>query len=179
MAARYEYKPVKVNITDYQRAKMKSAIDAGKPVVIQLKFTDLTGNDILALTQGQIEAIAKAYESNSGVRISMSKTQTEYNKTVSGGFIGALLSAALPAVIGAIAPDAISWLYKKFTGTGIIKNGDQLIKMKRLGDGLYLKPFQSDKFTTYANGLYLKPSTGGADYSKTDLNDYDVFKLFK
>ena len=178
MTARYEYKNVKVNINDYQRAKIKSAVDAGKPVTIQLKFVDLTGNDILALTQGQIDSIAKAYENNSGVRITMSKTQTEFNKTVSGGFIGALLSAALPAVIGAVAPDAISWLYKKFTGTGIIKNGEQLIKIKRLGDGLFLRPFQSDKFTTYANGLYLKSNTG-ADYSKTDLNDYDVFKLFK
>ena len=60
MTNRYEYKNIKVNITDYQKAKVKAAIDACKPVTIQLKFTDLAGNDVLALTQGQVDAIAKA-----------------------------------------------------------------------------------------------------------------------
>ena len=60
MTSRYEYKNVKVNITDYQKTKMKAAFDAGKPVTFQLKFEDLTGNDVLALTQGEIDAIAKA-----------------------------------------------------------------------------------------------------------------------
>jgi hypothetical protein len=55
-------------------------------VAIRLSHKDISGEDVLALTQAQINKITKAYQSEKGVTIKMSKTQIEHNAKVEGGF---------------------------------------------------------------------------------------------
>ena len=178
----YEYKKISVNISDFQKDKIRKAIENNKSVTIQLSYEDLVGNDVIAVTQDQLDDIAEAYQKKEGIRIKMSKTQTKHNKEMTGGFLGALLSAALPAVIGAVAPDAISWLWNKITGkSAVAKQGGQLIKIEKLGEGLYLRPYQSDKFNDIkvGNGLFLKNTGAGYDLSDINLDDVKLMNLLK
>ena len=182
MATRYEYTPTKVRISENQKSKIKKAIDEGKPVSIQLSYADLSADsasgehDILALTQGQINNMAKAYESKKGVRITLSKTQLERNRETRGGFIAALLSS----IAAAAAPQLISYLYDKIKGRGlVIKNDNQMIKVKQFGQGLYLRPYNNDKIT--ASGLYLHKGSGEFELDDSGIKpeDLSILNLFK
>src|SRR6218665_260566 len=83
------YQNVKVNISEGQKDKIERALKAESEVSIKLSHDDL--NHVVALTQAQINKMAKAYENGKYVTIKMSKTQIEYNKKVEGGFTDALL----------------------------------------------------------------------------------------
>src|SRR6218665_1053831 len=86
------YQNVKVNSSEGKKDKIERALQAELEVSIKLSHDDLNHGDyVLALTQAQVNKMAKAYENGKGVTIKMSKTQIEYNKKVEGGFIGALL----------------------------------------------------------------------------------------
>src|SRR5688572_33152354 len=86
------YTNIKVNISEGQRDKIKRAVEAGcDGVSIRLSYNDLSGEHVLALTQAQLNKMAKAYENGTGVSIKMSKTQLIHNAKVEGGFIGAIL----------------------------------------------------------------------------------------
>ena len=65
------YTNVKVNISDNQKIKIKQAISNGTGVSIRLVHDKLTGEDILALTQAQINKITKAFQEGKGVTIKM------------------------------------------------------------------------------------------------------------
>ena len=175
MTERYRYTNVKVNLSDNQKDKIRAALNNNKSVAIQLKHGDLNGDDILPLTQGQLNNLAKAYENKTGVRIIMSKTQVEHNKTIEGGILGAILGAVASAAL----PSVVSWIYDKITGKGLfVKRGGRIVNVRQLGDGLYLKPYSSDKMTTYGDGLYIK--TGGGFEAVTDagnLKDHDLLRL--
>ena len=70
------YTNVKVNISEGQEEKIKRALQAGSDNVnIRLSPSDFSGEHVLALTQAQINRIAKAYENGNGVTIKMSKTR--------------------------------------------------------------------------------------------------------
>ena len=189
MAKRYQYTNAKVHISHHQKDKIRKALNDKKPVTIQLKYEDLNGDDILAFTQGQLNNMAKAYENSTGVRIIMSKTQVEHNKTIEGGFLGALLGAVASAVL----PSAVSWIYNKIAGNNApkgasstepqaneftsgkglyIKRGGQIVNIRQLGSGLYLKPYTSDKMATYGDGLFIK--TGGRFESVPNVNLKDL-----
>lgn len=186
MAERYKYTNAKVHISDHQKDKIRKALNDKKPVTIQLKYEDLNGSDILAFTQGQLNNMAKAYENSTGVRIIMSKTQVEHNKTIEGGFLGALLGAVASAVL----PSAVSWVYNKIagnnapkanelvSGTGLyVKRGGQIVNIRQLGSGLYLKPYASDKMSTYGDGLFIKTGNGFEAVQDANLKDLELLNI--
>src|SRR6218665_179829 len=85
------YMNVKVNVSEGQKDKIKRALEAGTGVTIRLSHGDLSGEHVLALTQGEINKMAKVYQNGTGMALKMSKTQLEHNAKVEGGFIGAIL----------------------------------------------------------------------------------------
>ena len=80
------YVNVKVNISEGQKQKLQSALQVGGPVSIRLGHEDLSGEDVLALTNSQVNKITKAYEGGKGITIKMSKSQLAHNKKVEGRY---------------------------------------------------------------------------------------------
>jgi len=170
------YTNVKVNISEGQNDKIKRALEAQcDGVSIRLSHDDLLGEHVLALTQAQINKMAKAYQNGKGVTIKMSKTQLVHNAKVEGGFIGAilpflatagkfLLSSMLPSLaqgaMAGIGSAAASKVVDKISGSGVLyinKNGITG-KVKAAGDGLYLSPWP--KGISMGSGLYMKTGQG-------------------
>ena len=57
------YINVKVQISDSQKEKLKKAFDSNsKSLKILLTFSDLNGEDVIALTNSQLDRLVKAYE---------------------------------------------------------------------------------------------------------------------
>jgi len=172
------YVNVKVNISEGQKEKIKHAIENKKAVSLRLSHSDLTGEHLLALTQAQINKMAKAYENGTGVTIKFSKTQLEHNKTVVGGFIGAilpflatagkfLLSSVLPSLatglLSGVGSAAGNKVVNKISGSGVMylkKNGVGC-KVIPAGQGLYLAPW--NKGSAVGSGLYIKTGSGYVD----------------
>ena len=162
-----QYTKVKVNISEGQKQKLQAALHAVGPVSIRLKHEDLNGSDILALTQSQINKLTKAYTSNKGVTLRMSKSQVKYNMTIEGGFLGALASIAMRAVptiaktvLPALGLGALSGLassgVQKVVGNGLyLKKGGCVCQLETDGKGLYLGPVSGSSFNTVGDGLYL------------------------
>jgi hypothetical protein len=90
-----------------------------------------------------------------GVRIALSKTQLEHNKTMEGGFIGSLVAGLASAVL----PSLASFVMDKISGKGIfMKRGGNIFKLKQMREGLYLRPYKAD--ITTGDGLYFKTGSG-------------------
>ena len=53
-------------------------------------FSDLHGEDVIALTKSQFDRQLKAYEEKKGMTIRMSKTKLAYNMKIEGEFLPAL-----------------------------------------------------------------------------------------
>jgi hypothetical protein len=107
------YVNVKVNMSEGQKAKIKQAIEAGQAVSIRSSHSDLSGEHLLALTQAQVNKMTKAYQNGTGITIKISKTQLEHNKTVVGGFIGAILpflATASKFVLSSVIPSLATGL---------------------------------------------------------------------
>ena len=189
------YTNVKVNISNNQKIKIKQAISNGTGVNIRLLHDKLEGDDILALTQSQINKIAKAFQSGKGVTIKMSKTQVEHNMKVEGGFLpilAGLASSILPALTGTVLPAlatgalsgvASNLIGKLFntqnaaSGSGLyIKKGGACCKVQELGSGLYLKPYRGDGLKSLGEGLYIKTGNGFIDGSGLILGEKSPFK---
>lgn len=169
------YVNVKVNISEGQKEKIKQAIQSGGAVSIRLSHGDLSGEHVLALTQAQINKMAKAYQSGTGMTIKMSKTQIEHNAKVEGGFIGAilpflatagrfLLSNVLPSLatglLSGVGSAAGSKVVDKISGSGVIylkKNG-MGCKLIPAGEGMYLRPWRQG--SSVGEGLYMKNGQG-------------------
>ena len=180
---RYEsetrYVNVKVNISEGQKQKLQSAIQVGGPVSIRLGHEDLNGEDVLALTNAQVNKIAKAYEGGKGITIKMSKSQLAHNKKVEGGFLGMLASLAaralpmlaktvLPALgVGALTGLASSGV-QKVMGQGLyLKKGGCVCQVETDKKGLYLSPASGSGFSKVGDGLYLR--RGGQLYDGKGL----------
>ena len=180
---RYEsetrYVNVKVNISEGQKKKLQSAIQVGGPVSIRLGHEDLNGGDVLALTNSQVNKIAKAYQGGKGITIKMSKSQLAHNKKVEGGFLGMLASLAaralpmlaktvLPALgVGALTGLASSGV-QKVMGQGLyLKKGGCVCQVETDKKGLYLSPASGSGFSKVGDGLYLR--RGGQLYDGKGL----------
>ena len=180
---RYEsetrYVKVKVNISEGQKQKLQSALQVGGPVSIRLGHEDLNGEDVLALTNSQVNKITKAYEGGKGITIKMSKSQLAHNKKVEGGFLGMLASLAaralpmlaktvLPALgVGALTGLASSGV-QKVMGQGLyLKKGGCVCQVETDGKGLYLGPVSGSGFSKVGDGLYLR--RGGQLYDGKGL----------
>ena len=175
------YENVKVNISEGQKEKIKQAIQSGASVSIRLSHGDLSGDGehVLALTQAQINKMVKAFNSGKGMTIKMSKTQTEHNAKIEGGFIGALLpllatagkfllSSVLPSLatglLSGVGSAAGSKVVDKISGSGVmyLKKNGMGCKLVPAGQGLFLRPW--NKGSSLGEGLYMKSGQG---YMKT------------
>ena len=180
---RYEsetrYVDVKVNISEGQKKKLQTALQVGGPVSIRLGHEDLNGEDVLALTNSQVNKITKAYEGGKGITIKMSKSQLAHNKKVEGGFLGMLASLAartlpmlaktvLPALgVGALTGLASSGV-QKVMGQGLyLKKGGCVCQVETDKKGLYLSPASGSGFSKVGDGLYLR--RGGQLYDGKGL----------
>ena len=162
------YTDVNVNISDSQKQKVKKALAAGTQFSLRLSHEDLVGNDVIAVTQSQLNRLKKAHEAGKGVTIKMSKSQVAYNMKVQGGFLpllAGLASQALPFLTGtvllALGVGALSGLasagVQKLVGDGLyIKKGGCVCEVETDGRGLYLEPTSGKGFSKLGDGLYLK-----------------------
>ena len=173
------YTDLKVNISEGQKQKLQTALHVGGPVSIRLGHKDLNGEDVLALTNSQVNKMRKAYEGRKGVTIKMSKTQLSHNMKVEGGFLGMLASLAartlpmlaktvLPALgVGALTGLASSGV-QNVMGQGLYLNkGGCVCQVETVGKGLYLGPVSGSGFAAVGDGLYIKK--GGILYEGKSL----------
>ena len=161
-----------VNISENQKRNFKQAIESKGPMSMRLGYEDLEGNDILALTNSQVNRMTKAYENGKGIMIKMSKHQVEHNKTTVGGFLGflaGLAAKALPflakTVLPRLATGALSGVgsalaqkaTNKAMGNGLyLKKGSNIARVETDGQRLYLNPYKGSGLATVGDGLYLK-----------------------
>ena len=63
-----------MRISEGQKQKLKKAFESNcDPITIRFKFSDLHGEDVIVLTNSQLDRLAEAYEENKGMTIRMSK----------------------------------------------------------------------------------------------------------
>ena len=85
------YTNVKVRISGGQKDKLKKAFESNcKSITIRFAFSDLHGEDLIALTNSQLDRPVEAYEEEKGMTIKMSKTQLAYNIKIHVGYLPAL-----------------------------------------------------------------------------------------
>ena len=163
---------VHVNISENQKGKIKHVVESKSPVSIRLGFDDLCGNDILALTNLQVNRMAKAFENGKGITIKMSKRQVVHKIKIEGGFLGmlaGLAAKALPVlaktVLPTLATGALSGVgsalaqkaTNKAMGNGLyLKKGSIIASVETDSQGLYLKPYRGSGLGRVGNGPYLK-----------------------
>jgi len=145
-----KYINVKVRISEEQKAKIRNALHSGSDCInIRLKAEDLTGENLLALTQTQVNRLQKALEQNKGVTIRMSKTQIKHNLKITGGFLPLLAGLAAKAIsilTGSVLPALATGALSALASTGT---------SKLLGSGLYLKKAGSAyNMVSQGEGLY-------------------------
>jgi len=131
------YANVHVNISENQKRDLKQAIEAKGPMSICLGYEDLEGNDILALTNSQVNRMTNAYENRKGITIKMSKRQVEHNKSIEGGFLSLLAGLAakdLPFSAKTVLPTLATGVL-----SGVRSAPAQKATNKAMGNGLYLK----------------------------------------
>ena len=68
---------------------------------IRFKFSDLHGEDVIALTNSQLDRLVEANEEKKGMKIRMSKTQLAHNMKIEGGFLPAL-AGFIPFLTGTV-----------------------------------------------------------------------------
>ena len=80
------YANFKMRISVGQKDQLKKAFESnGEFITIRLTFSDLHGEDVIALTNSQLDRLVKAYEEKKGMTIRMSKTQLAHNMKIEGG----------------------------------------------------------------------------------------------
>ena len=78
----------KMRILEGQKDKLKKAFESNcESITIRFKFSDLHGEDVIALTKSQLDTLVKAYEEKKRMTIRMSKTQLAHNMKIEGGFL--------------------------------------------------------------------------------------------
>ena len=103
-----QYKNVNVNISEGQLQKLKHAINANCAATsIRLRYDDLEGNHMIALTNAQFNKLQKAKEQGKDITIRMSSKQLKHNIKTEGGFLGAVLPA-LAGIGRAVAPTLLN-----------------------------------------------------------------------
>ena len=156
------YTNIKMRISEGQKDKIKKAFESNNKS-IRFKFSDLYGEDVIALTKSQVDRLVEAYEEKKGMTIRMSKTHGARNMKIEGGFLPALTElipflteTVLPALgVGALSGLASTGV-QKLIGNGLyLKKGSGVCRIETDGEGLYLGPASGKGFETVGNGLYL------------------------
>ena len=161
------YTKVNVNIPESQNEKLRKALAARNQLSLRLSHADLTGTDVIAVTQSQLNKIKKAHEDGRGLTIKMSKSQVVHNMKVEGGILplAGLASQAIPfltsTVLPALGVGALSGLantgVQKLIGNGLyIKKGGYVCEIETDRRDLVLEPITGKVFAKYGDGLYLK-----------------------
>jgi len=88
------YTNVKVNISDKQKRKLKKALSGGTQLSLGLSHAALAGEDVIAVTQSQLNKLKQAKEAGKGATIKLSKTQATDNMKVRGEFLPLLAGLA-------------------------------------------------------------------------------------
>ena len=66
------YSNVKIQISEGEKDKLRNAFDTNiKSISIRLKFSDLHGEDVIALNKSQVDRLVEAYEEKKGMTIRM------------------------------------------------------------------------------------------------------------
>ena len=79
------YTNIKMRISEGQKEKIKKAFETNsKYITIRFRFSDLHGEDVIALTKSQVDRLVEAYEEKKSITIRMSKTQLAYNMKIEG-----------------------------------------------------------------------------------------------
>ena len=66
------YTNFKIRISEGQKDKLKKAFESDcKSIIIRFKFSDLHGEDVIALTKSQLDRRVEAYEEKKGMTITM------------------------------------------------------------------------------------------------------------
>ena len=74
---------IKMRISEGQKDKIKKAFESNsKCITIRFKFSDLHGEDVIALNNLHLDRLVKAYEERKGMTIRMSKTQLAHNMKI-------------------------------------------------------------------------------------------------
>ena len=80
------YTNFKMRISEGQQYKLKKAFVSNcESIAIRLTFSYLHGEDVIALTNSQLDRLVKAYEEKKSMTIIMSKTQLVHNNKIEGG----------------------------------------------------------------------------------------------
>ncbi len=171
------YHIVKLHISDGQAQSVKKAIESGTPVTLRLTHSDLSGGHAVAVTKTQHNKIVKCRFKGVGMELKMSKAKLHHNRSVEGGFIGAilpflktagsfLLSKVLPGIASgalfSLGSTGVNKAIDAAAGKGVIymKNGDSGMKVKKVGHGLFLSPWKSHHSVS-GSGLYLRSESRG------------------
>ena len=125
-----QYTNIKMRISEGQKDKIKKAFESNsKSITIRFKFSDLHGEDVIAITNLQVDRLVEAYEEKKGMTIRMSKTQFTYNMKIEGGFLP-VLAGLIPFLTGTVLPALGVGALSGLASTGV---------QKLIGNGLYLK----------------------------------------
>ena len=115
------YTNIKMRISDDQWDKIKKAFESNsKSVTIRFMFSDLYGEDVIAVTKSQVDRLVEAYEEKKGMTIRMSKTQLAHNMKIPAlaGLIPFPTGTVLPALdVGALSGLASTGV-QKLIGNG-------------------------------------------------------------
>ena len=87
-----------------RKDKLKKAFESNcKSITIRLTFSDLHGEDVIALPNSQLDRLVEAYEEKKGMTIRMSKTPLPYDMKIEGEFLPAL-AGLIPILTGTVLP---------------------------------------------------------------------------
>ena len=89
-------------------------------IIIRFKFSDLHGEDVIALTKSQLDRLVEAYEERKGMTIRMSKTQLAHNMKIEGGFLTAL-AGLIPFLTRTVLPALGVGALSGLASTGVKK----------------------------------------------------------
>ena len=153
-----------MQISEGQKGKIKKAFESNsKSITIRFKFLDLHGEEVIALSNSQVDRLVEVYEEKKGMTIRMSKTQLAQNMKIEGGFFtGVSCIDSIPnwncfasfrgwsfIRIGEHGSTKTNWKWV------VSKEGSGVCRIETDGEGLYLGPASGNGFETVANGLYL------------------------
>ena len=154
------YTNVKVRISEGKEGKIKKAFESNcKSITIRLTFSDLHGEDVIAITTSQLYL---AYEEKKGMTIKFQKhigIQHENRRRIFTS-VGRIDSIPNRNCFTRIR----SWGFirtgkhgsTKLIGNGMyFKKGSGVCRIETDGEGLYLGPTSAKEFETVGNGFYL------------------------
>ena len=115
------YTNFKIRISEDQKDKLQKALESNcESITIRLTFSDLHGEDVIALTNSQLDRLVKACEEKKGMTIRISKTQLAYDIKIEGGYLPAL-AGLIPFLTETVLPALEVGTLSGLASTGVQK----------------------------------------------------------